>query len=268
MQDMGGGIQASPDRAPAWGRLVRLALLTAIVAGSFPNLGIADEVDDILALKAKNANRLKHFSAEYTVRTTQPSSVKNPKTLTMRYRMKLERIPKDKLKTPHNPWRIETEVLEPLPMKLKVEGEQAWYLDQQGEWVELVMTPEVREQFLGMAERYRGTEPSEQRKRFDIKVLRHNNPIFGPRTRTVEFRPKGSSKLYARMEEDVDGNGLPLETRLYDDAGKQTLVVQVKRHHKDHDIPVLDEVYTEAEGPAGIVRTSIVSSGAAVEIGE
>ena len=241
---------------------VMVPALLFLMAGS----ACADEVDDILALKAKNANRLRRFSAEYVVKTQQPKSLKNPKTVTMRYRMKMERIPKVDLKTPHQPWRIETEVLEPLPMKMKVEGEQAWFQDQNGKWVELPMTPELREQFMGMSERYRGADPKVQREKFAMKVLRHNSSIFGPRTRTVESIPKGKARLYARMEEDIDSDGLPLETRIYDDSGKQTVKVKVTKHHKVNGMPVVDEMDSTAETPAGIVTSETLCSQISLEI--
>jgi hypothetical protein len=239
-------------------------LMTLILAGA--GLARSDEVDDILSLKAKNANRLQRFSAEFVVKTHQPKSLKNPKTVTMRYRMKMERIPKAELKTAHQPWRIETEVLEPLPMKLKVEGEQAWFQDQHGAWVELPMTPELREQFLGMSERYRGADPKVQRDKFAMKVLRHNSSIFGPRTRTVESIPKGRARLYARMEEDINDDGLPLETRIYDDSGKQTVKVRVRKHHRVKGVPVVDEMESEAETPAGMVTSETSCSQASLEI--
>jgi len=241
-------------------------LMAFLMACTGPAL--ADEVDDILALKAKNANRLKSFSAEFTVKTHQPKSLKNPKTVTMRYRMKMERIPKAELKTPHQPWRIETEVLEPLPMKLKVEGEQAWFQDQHGAWVELPMTPELREQFLGMSERYRGADPKVQRDKFDMKVLRHNRPLFGPSTRTVESIPKGKAKLYARLEEDVDPSGLALETRIYDDSGRQTVKVKVKKHHKVNGVPVVDEMESVAVTPAGEILTEATCSQIVIVVAE
>ena len=268
------------------GKLVRLggyaATAFALLICVLPARGHTDEVDDILALKAGNANRLRKFSAEFVVKTHQPKSLKDPKVLTMRYRMKMERItggssfvgsesnagqPGETAKGavsqttgvketgPHNPWRIETEVLEPLAMKMKVEGEQAWFQDQHGKWIELPMTPELREQFLGMSERYRGADPKVQRDRFAMKVLRHNNPIFGPKTRTLSSVPKGRSKLYARMEEDIDPDGLPLETRIYDDSGKQTVKVKVKKHHKVKGVPVVDEMESVAETPAGTVAS-------------
>ena len=37
---------------------------------------LADEVDDILALKARNRDRVKRFEAEYLTETTQPATVK------------------------------------------------------------------------------------------------------------------------------------------------------------------------------------------------
>jgi hypothetical protein len=243
-----------------------MAFFMSLAACFLAQSAVADEVDDILALKAKNANRLQRFSAEFVAKTHQPKSLKNPETVTMRYRMKMERIPKTELRTSHQPWRIETEVLEPLAMKLKVEGEQAWFQDQNGKWTELTMTPEIREQFMGMAERYKGADPKTQREKFGIKVLRRNNPIFGPRTSTLEFVPKGKAKLYARLEEDVDPSGLALETRIYDDSGKQTVKVRVRKQHKVKGVPVVDEMESEAETPAGVVTSETSCSSANIEV--
>jgi hypothetical protein len=85
------------------------------------------------------------------------------------------------------------------------------------------MTPDIREQFLGMSERYRGADPKVQMDKLAMKVLRHNRPLLGPSTRTVESIPKGKAILYARLEEDVDSDGLPLETRIYDDSARYAL---------------------------------------------
>jgi len=128
------------------------------------------------------------------------------------------------------------------------------------------MTPELREQFMGMSERYRGADPKVQREKFAMKVLRHNSSIFGPRTRTVESIPKGKAKLYARLEEDVDSDGLPLETRIYDDSGKQTVKVKVTKHHKVKGLPVVDEMESVAETPAGTVTGETSFSQISLEV--
>lgn len=243
-------------RSVTWRVLGAAAVLSLIGAGVH-----ADEVDDILKLKARNRDRVRRFSAEYRVETKQPASLKNPKTLTLRYKLKLEKLPDAARKHAHQPWRMEAEVIEPLAMHLKVEGEQAWFLDHHGAWHEMQLTPELREQFFGMSERFLGADPAEQRKHFAIKLLRHNNPIFGPRTRTVEFVPRGRSNLFARMEEDVNGDGLPLATRLFDDHGKQTVAVTVTKHRKVNSIPVVEAMEAVSQTTAGEVvsRTTCVN---------
>lgn len=228
----------------------------------------ADEVDDILKVKTGNREKVKRFSAEFTVTTHQPKSVKNPKTLKLRYKMKMEKLPKEAGKDSGNPWKMETEVMEPIPMLMKVEGDQAWFQDQNGKWIPLEMTPELKEQFLGMSERHLGGDPEKQRKEFDIKVVRRNNPIFGPKTKTVEYKPKGKAKMFARMEEDVNGDGLPLETRLYDDSGKQTVKIKVKKHHKVKGVPVVDQMESSAETPAGEVVAEVSCILESLEVGE
>jgi len=245
-----------------WGRVLPVFLVL------LPALLRADEVDDVLNLKAKNRDRVQKFSGEFTVITHQPKSLKNPKALKMRYKVKLERLPKDKVKNPNNPWRMETEVIEPLAMRMKVEGDQAWFMDQNGNWVELQLTPQLREQFFGMSERFMGADPAEQKKHFDVKITRKNNPIFGPRTRTIEFKSKGKAKMFHRMEEDVNDDGLPLETRIYEDKGKNTVKVKVKKHHKVKGVPVVDEMESSSVTPAGEVTSETVSMGIAIETNE
>ena len=227
---------------------------------SSPSCAVADEVDDVLRKRAKNQDRVQRFSADFLVETKQPSSVKNPKTLKMRFRMKMEKLPPQVRKNSNNPWLMETEVLEPLAMKLKVKGDQAWFLDQHGAWVELPMTPEIREQFFGMSERFMGADPAKQRKEFDIKVLRHNNPIFGPKTKTLEFKPKGKAKMFRRMEEDVNADGFPLVTRLFDGKGKKTVEIKVKKHRKIDRVPVMEVMEAVSWTPAGEVVSRTVCS--------
>jgi len=241
----------------------RAPILGLAVLVGISSIACADEVDDVLNLKAKNRDRVQKFSGEFTVITHQPKSLKNPKALKMRYKVKLERLPKDKVKNPNNPWRMETEVIEPLAMHMKVEGDQAWFMDQRGQWKELQLTPELREQFFGMSERFMGADPAEQKKHFDIKVTRKSNPIFGPRTRTLEFIPKGKARMFHRMEEDVNDDGLPLETRIYDDKWNNT--VKVKKHHKVKGVPVVDEMESSSETPAGEVLAETVSTGILIE---
>ena len=237
------------------------------LAGALPSFSRADEVDEILALKERAFGHVQRMSAEYTVESTQPSSMKNPKTVRMRYKVRMERLPASDIRHAHQPWRIETEVLEPIPMNMKIEGEQAWFKDQRGQWVELPMTPEFREQFLGMSERYMGADPVEKRKHFAIKVTRHNNPIFGPRTRTLEFVPKGKANLFMRMEEDIDNNGLPINTRVFDASNRETVRVSVKRHHKSDGVPVVDEMESVSQTPLGEVKSRSICNASILETG-
>jgi hypothetical protein len=116
----------------------------------------ADEVDDILALKAKNRDRIKSYSAEYVVETELPKGKNGAtKTSRMRYRMRMERLPKGKAKGLLNPWKTEIDVLEPYALSMKVEGERVW-LKKGNDWAEQEMAAQMREQFTGMGERFLG----------------------------------------------------------------------------------------------------------------
>lgn len=247
------------DRKLAW---VGLASLAAILIST---LSRADEVDDILAKRAHHRDHLQKLSGEYFVDTDQPSNLKNPKTTHLHYRMTMQRMPKEKVKNPNNPWAMDVEVIEPHAMKLRTEGETAYFLDHKGQWVELTMLPWVAEQFSQMGERFVGADPSEYRKHFSVKVLRHNNPIFGPKTSTIEIVPKGRAKLFERLEEDVDADGLAISSRIYDKAGKQTVRTKVTRHHVVNGFPVVDRMESESESVIGSVTTVTACVGAQVD---
>ena len=106
---------------------------------------------------------------------------------------------------------------------------------------------------------------AKQRDNFDVKIIRRNNPIFGPRTKTVEYIPKGKAKMFARMEEDINDDGLPIETRLYDESGKQTVKVKVNKQHKINGVSVVDEMESTGETPAGQVVTETDASNVEVD---
>lgn len=227
----------------------------ASLVGLFAGLACADDLDVVLATKAHNRDRLQRFSAEFEVETQQPATVPNPKATHLHFKMNLEKLPPAARAHSHNPWLITTEVTTPLAMKMKVEGDQASFLDHNGNWVAMKLTPELQQQFSGMSEQFMGADPAEQKKHFAIRVMRKNNPIFGPKTTTLEFIPKGQAKLFARMEEDDDEDGLPLATRLFDDKGKQTVAISVTKHHKVKTFPVVDEMVSDSDTPAGKIKT-------------
>jgi len=122
-------------------------ILAGAVMLLFPAVQVhADEVDDILALKSKNRDKIKRFSAEYTVETTQQST---GKTGRMRYRMKMERMSATEIKGSSNPWRIETEVIEPWDIKYKLEGDD-FMLFQEGIWKRKKVPENMRDQLRDM----------------------------------------------------------------------------------------------------------------------
>ena len=81
----------------------------------------------------------------------------------------------------------------------------------------------------------------------------------------MEYIPKGKAKLFARMEEDINDDGLPLETRLYDDSGKQTVKVKVKKHRTVKGVSVVDFMESVGETPSGQILTETITSGVEVE---
>ena len=252
----GGMMMHRPMKMLAAG--VTLALLFSVTAR-------ADEVDDLLALKARNRDRVKHFAAEFSVETDQPKTLPNHKTVRFRYRMTLDRIHPAGMKDVLHPWHMEIEVLEPGKSKIRVEGERVSVQMADGRWQDMPLPDEYKKQFSEMSERALGQDPAAQRRAMDIKVLRHNNPMFGPVTRTVEYRPKGQQKLFASMEEDVDGNALPLATRLYDDAGAETVRMKVTKHRMASGIPVLEAMEMVSRTPAGEIVGRMTCSNVIVE---
>lgn len=228
----------------AWPAIFVCLLWTGALL-SFPPCAFPDEVDDILKIRAKNWNRVQQFSAEFLVEIQQPVSIKNPKTMKIRYRMKMEKLPPPQARKQFkNPWLMEMELLEPMPMKLRVKGDQVWSLDKNGQWVQMSLTPEIEEQIFSMSERFMGADPAKQRKEFDVKVLRHNNPFFGPKTKTLELKPKGKFKLFHRLEEDVNADGLPLATRIFNETGARLVTIKVTKHRKVNGIPVVEAMET------------------------
>jgi hypothetical protein len=259
------------DRPRPWPWTVRPGgvYLIALLALSFSNPALGDEVDDILALKNRNLGRIQRFSGVFTVDTVQPKGLlKEPKTLRLRYQLHMTKLPPQARKAMHQPWRIEAEVLEPNLMHLLIEGEQAFFMDPHGNWSELPMTPEIREQFLGMGERFMGGTPGQQRQHNRIKVIRRNNRIFGPDTVTLEHVPQGKSKAWHRLEEDVNADGLALETRLFDAHGKQTVKIKVKKRRKIDGVPVVEALESVAETPAGAVVSRTTCTNLHVECSE
>ena len=247
-------------RAKVW-LLVGLLMLTGSIVS-------ADEVDDVLASKVKGRDKIHRISGEWTVKTTQPTvggKLKNPKTLKMKYRLAMEKLPPSAVKHVQQPWKIEAEIIEPLPMRLRVEGEQVWFLDQYGIWNEMPLTPEIQEQFSTMGERFMGADPASQKRHYAIKILRKNRPWLGPSTTTVEFVPKGKSLLVGRREEDINTDGLPLETRIFGELGKPSVTIKVTKHRKVKGIPFVDEMESVSETAAGRVESRTEAANVQVE---
>ena len=230
-------------------------ILAGVVLILFPAVQVhADEVDDILALKSKNRDKIKRFSAEYTVETTQQST---GKTGRMRYRMKMERLSVTELKGSINPWRIETEIIEPIPMRMKYEGENVTIF-KDGKWVEQKVSDAMREKLHSIPEMNLGADPKEFRKRFSIKVIRRNNPIIGPKTRTIEYVSKSKSNIFEKIEEDVEDDGFVSNTRLFR-SNKNIANIRSKQNELIHGIPFCTEMEALTSGPQGevLMKTQI-----------
>ena len=91
------------------------------------------------------------------------------------------------------------------------------------------------------------------------------SPISQLKTVTMEFIPSQKTKVFARMEEDIDGDGLPLATRMYDASGSEATHINVTKHHKASGIPVVDEMDAVSQTPAGEVHSRTACTNSEVE---
>jgi hypothetical protein len=230
-----------------------VALLVPFMLPSVPS---ADEVDDILALKTRNRDRVVRFSADYSVHVTssRATSVKSPNQ-PMKYLLTRERASAGNRSGKESVWRTEISITAPTQSRMRVEGTRVWTMDSRGQWIEQKLPPEIARKLSEMGEQFLGSDPAEQRKHFEIKILRKNGRLWGPKTTTVEFRPKGIEKLFERMQEDVAENGLPLATRLYDRTGREIANITVGRHRVVAGIPVVEVMDTVISSEAGEIVT-------------
>jgi hypothetical protein len=74
--------------------------------------------------------------------------------------------------------------------------------------------------------------------------------------------------MFARMEEDVSAEGLALETRIYEESGKQTVKVKVKKHHKVRGVMVVDLTEAIAQTPSGEVWSTTITRDVAIDLRE
>ena len=248
-------------------RRVGTLLFALSLAGALASWVRADEVDDVLRLKARGPERIRRFSAEFQVETSQPSTVGSSKTGTFRYRVTREHLLPSQRRNPRAQWRAEIEVLSPTPARLRVEGDRVWFMDPHGQWIEIPFTPEVRDRFLGMGGLDLGSsDPAASRRLFDVKVTRRNNPIFGPRTRTLTYIPKGQAKLFSWMEEDIDDDGMAVATRMFGPDGRQAVELKVKQHHKHNGVSIMEEMEAASETELGHVLSRTTCSGIQVDV--
>jgi len=68
------------------------------------------------------------------------------------------------------------------------------------------------------------------------------------------------------MEEDVDDDGLVLNTRIFDKKGKKTMDIKVKKHKKIKGIPIPEYMETVGYSPAGEVFSATTCTGIEVEV--
>ncbi len=225
----------------------------------------ADEVDDLLALKARNRDRVKHFAAEFTVETDQLRSVPGAKTVHVRYQLNLRRLPPGQVKHPGLPWFAEINILEPGRSSIRIEGDAIEIQGPSGNWQAVALSPDQRRQMTSLVEPFTGMTPSEHRRNFTMTILRRNNPIFGPKTVTLESIPNGRERFFSKMEEDTRADGLVLATRFFNERGQETSRLRVTRSRTVNGIPVMEGMEAVSVTPAGDVVSRTTCTNVLVE---
>jgi hypothetical protein len=235
------------------GRAIFLALAVLPLAGT----AVADEIDDLLNLRANARGKLSRLSATYLLETRQPDTFKNPKVIRQKYRMRLEKLPANKAPNPKMPWKMDLEFLEPSQVRMRVEGDRVFHMTDTGDWREIEVGSKQREQIAGLADGLMAEGAKGYRAINDVKIVRRNRPLLDPRTTTIESVPKGKVRLWPRLEEDIDDSGFTRGTRIYDGSGKIAVEIKVKKHRKIKGVSLPEETETVADTPAGrlITRT-------------
>ncbi len=219
----------------------------------------ADEVDDLLAKKARHFAKVKKFSADFLVETRYPEAPSSAEPTRIRYRSRMTRVHDGATHGKGSPWTTEIELFEPQSSAIRMEGETFSRRNAKGEWEPIQIPAAQRQQIEAMAGQFTGSDPGEQRKHSQIRILRRNNPIFGPKTVTLETVPHGANRLFARLEEDVrPDDGFALATRIFGQDGKPAVTIRVTKHRSLNGISLMEmmEATTEsARGPI-VTRTS------------
>ena len=243
-------------------------LVALSLAGALVSSGRADEIDDILALKAHNRNRLRHFAAEFSVETHQPESVPNAKTVRMRYRMALDRISPKVGTSPLASWRMEMTILEPAGLSIRVEGERVWTQGPDGGWKEVSLPATTLDILRKTTVGFVGQDPADQRRQLAMRIAGRRRSFWGPNTVTLESVPTSRQRLFERMEEDIgdDGLGLVLATRLYEGAGQVTINTRVTRHRRVNGLSVAEEMEAVTQTPLGNVVSRTTCSNIQVDV--
>lgn len=189
-------------------------LLIALSLSIIPAHGIANEVDDILALKSKNRDIIKSFSAEYSVETTQKST---GKTGRMRYRIKMDRLSTTSDNDSGNSWRIEKEIYDQNTIKIIIEGDNI-HIYRNGK-VKMQKIPDnIRSQIRDTPEMSLCADLKELKKNYSVTVIGHNNPLFGVKTKTIKYKFDNISSRLDGFEEDVESDGFVRNTRIFQEG--------------------------------------------------
>lgn len=221
----------------------------------FSTCVLADEVDDVLRLKADNKGRVKRFYGEVVFHTRQPETMKNPKNTGVRCRIRYDKGSSRASEVRGGATRVDVEVLEPGRSSIRVEGNRVSYMDRNGEWVEVTSPGAYQDLLDKMTGAFAQDDPGARRRKFDIKVVRHNNPIFGPRTVTLRYASKPDAGFFHVMEEDINDDGLVVETRTYNRNGVEIRRTRVKKHRKIKGVPFAEDVETATQTEMGEVLT-------------
>ena len=224
-----------------------------------PTLSFGDEIDDLLTKRQNNFVHLKKMRAEYLVETERPAIKGEPaRKVGMKYAMTIRH--RDRTNPdPSKRFDVEMEMQEPLQMHTKYENGIFSYLTPSGQWV-VQELPADAMKFLADLPEANVSDAKSAKAHFDIKRRKDKDSWFGGK-KGLEYISKGKSKMYARKLEIVDSEtGQLLFVEHYDEAGKVKWRMKVNKLAKHNGVSVAEDVETESEGAAGIIkkRTKVV----------
>ncbi len=210
----------------------------------------ADEVEDILVLKARYAASVGHLSFEAETEVLNAGAQASVPARKVRYHINLTRWSASIQGQQRFPWSVEVEMFEPTRYRMLLIGTSVSIVDSSGVTRPVTFTETQQKRIEEMVRLFIGNGGWD-RDRIAVKVLRRNRPWLKPHTTTLEYIPLTRTPQFSRMEEDIDGDGLGLRTRLYDPDGRKKLETVVTRKRLVNGMPFAEVTETTINTSTG-----------------